>query len=263
MVGFVVTWFARDLDFPFFGWPFSFWVAAQGGIIVFVRAAGGLRAAHGAQRPPARERGRRGRRRLRHGALMAIRTRTFAPARSRLRALARRRPSAAGCTGSTWPSASPSSPSSAVMALLEQLGLSRRWIGFLFLVGPIVFYAGIGILSRTTDPTEYYVAGRRVPALYNGMATGADWMSAASFIGMAGTLYLGGYGGLAYILGWTGGFVPGGAADRALPAQVRPVHHPRLPRRALRRQPDARDRRRSPPSRARSSTWSRRSTAWA
>jgi cation/acetate symporter len=93
-----------------------------------------------------------------------------------------------------------------VMALLEQLGLPRRWIGFLFLVGPIVFYACIGILSRTTDPAEYYVAGRRVPALYNGMATGADWMSAASFIGMAGTLYLSGYGGLAYTLGWTGGF---------------------------------------------------------
>ena len=36
VVGFVVTWFARDLDFPFFGWPFSFWVAAQGGVIVFV-----------------------------------------------------------------------------------------------------------------------------------------------------------------------------------------------------------------------------------
>ena len=94
----------------------------------------------------------------------------------------------------------------AVMALLERLGLPRSWIGFLFLVGPIVFYAGIGILSRTTDPAEYYVAGRRVPALYNGMATGADWMSAASFIGMAGTLYLSGYGGLAYTLGWTGGF---------------------------------------------------------
>jgi cation/acetate symporter len=94
-----------------------------------------------------------------------------------------------------------------VMGALEAIGLPRQWIGFLFLVGPIVFYAGIGILSRTTDPAEYYVAGRRVPALYNGMATGADWMSAASFIGMAGTLYLGGYGGLAYILGWTGGFV--------------------------------------------------------
>jgi len=94
----------------------------------------------------------------------------------------------------------------ALMGGLEVLGLPRQWIGFLFLVGPIVFYAGIGILCRTTDPTEYYVAGRRVPALYNGMATGADWMSAASFIGMAGTLYLSGYGGLAYTLGWTGGF---------------------------------------------------------
>jgi len=94
----------------------------------------------------------------------------------------------------------------AVMGGLEMLGLPRQWIGFLFLVGPIVFYAGIGVLCRTTDPAEYYVAGRRVPALYNGMATGADWMSAASFIGMAGTLYLSGYGGLAYTLGWTGGF---------------------------------------------------------
>jgi hypothetical protein len=62
-------------------------------------------------------------------------------------------------------------------------------------------------MSRTTDAAEYYVAGRRVPAIYNGMATGADWMSAASFIGMAGTLYLTGFGGLAFILGWTGGYV--------------------------------------------------------
>ncbi len=61
-------------------------------------------------------------------------------------------------------------------------------------------------MSRTTDAAEYYVAGRRVPAIYNGMATGADWMSAASFIGMAGTLYLTGYGGLAFIMGWTGGY---------------------------------------------------------
>ncbi|CAA9391148.1 MAG: Acetate permease ActP (cation/acetate symporter), partial [uncultured Ramlibacter sp.] len=59
----------------------------------------------------------------------------------------------------------------------------------------------------TTDAAEYYVAGRRVPAVYNGMATGADWMSAASFIGMAGTLYLTGYSGLAFIMGWTGGYV--------------------------------------------------------
>jgi cation/acetate symporter len=94
-----------------------------------------------------------------------------------------------------------------VLAILEQFGLKKEWIGFIFLMATIGLYAGIGIMSRTTDAAEYYVAGRRVPALYNGMATGADWMSAASFIGMAGTLYLTGYGGLAFIMGWTGGYV--------------------------------------------------------
>jgi cation/acetate symporter len=93
-----------------------------------------------------------------------------------------------------------------VLAILEQFGLKREWIGFIFLMATIGLYAGIGIMSRTTDAAEYYVAGRRVPAVYNGMATGADWMSAASFIGMAGTLYLTGYGGLAFIMGWTGGY---------------------------------------------------------
>jgi len=93
-----------------------------------------------------------------------------------------------------------------VVAILEQFGLSRGWIGMIFLLATVGLYAGIGIMSRTTDAAEYYVAGRRVPALYNGMATGADWMSAASFIGMAGTLYLTGFGGLAFIMGWTGGY---------------------------------------------------------
>ncbi|WP_298829169.1 sodium:solute symporter family protein [uncultured Piscinibacter sp.] len=93
-----------------------------------------------------------------------------------------------------------------VLAVLEQMGLPRNWIGFIFLLATVALYAGIGIMSRTSDAAEYYVAGRRVPAIYNGMATGADWMSAASFIGMAGTLYLTGFGGLAFILGWTGGY---------------------------------------------------------
>ena len=93
-----------------------------------------------------------------------------------------------------------------VLAVLEQMGLPRNWIGLIFLLATVGLYAGIGIMSRTTDAAEYYVAGRRVPAVYNGMATGADWMSAASFIGMAGTLYLTGYGGLAFIMGWTGGY---------------------------------------------------------
>jgi len=93
-----------------------------------------------------------------------------------------------------------------VLAILEQFGLPKVWIGYVFLVATIMLYAGIGIMSRTADVAEYYVAGRRVPALFNGMATGADWMSAASFIGMAGGLYLQGFDGLAFIMGWTGGY---------------------------------------------------------
>jgi len=93
-----------------------------------------------------------------------------------------------------------------VLAIAEQLGMSRRYIGYAFLFATIALYAGIGIMSRTSEVSEYYVAGRRVPALFNGMATGADWMSAASFIGMAGTLYLSGFDGLAFVMGWTGGY---------------------------------------------------------
>jgi len=92
------------------------------------------------------------------------------------------------------------------LAILEQLGLPKVWIGYVFLFATIGLYAGIGVMSRTADVAEYYVAGRRVPAIFNGMATGADWMSAASFIGMAGTLYLTGFDGLAFIMGWTGGY---------------------------------------------------------
>ncbi len=93
------------------------------------------------------------------------------------------------------------------LALLEQEGMPRLWIGYVFMFATIVLYATIGVVARTSNVTEYYVAGRRVPALFNGMATAADWISAASFISLAGGLYLYGFDGLAYIMGWTGGFV--------------------------------------------------------
>ncbi len=93
-----------------------------------------------------------------------------------------------------------------MLAILEQMGVPNKVLGYLFLGVTVLLYAGIGILSRTSDVTEYYVAGRRVPALFNGMAVAADWMSAASFIGLAGTLYVSGYDGLAFVMGWTGGF---------------------------------------------------------
>lgn len=94
-----------------------------------------------------------------------------------------------------------------LLAVLEIIGVPNKILGYLFVFFTLAVYAIIGVLSRTAQVSEYYVAGRSVPAFYNGMATGADWMSAASFVGMAGTLFLLGYDGLAWVLGWTGGFV--------------------------------------------------------
>jgi cation/acetate symporter len=94
-----------------------------------------------------------------------------------------------------------------LIAIIEQLGVPNRVLGYLFVGFTIAVYAIIGVMTRTAQVSEYYVAGRRVPAFYNGMATGADWMSAASFVGMAGSLFLLGYDGLAWVLGWTGGYV--------------------------------------------------------
>ncbi|TFW33276.1 sodium:solute symporter family protein [Massilia horti] len=92
------------------------------------------------------------------------------------------------------------------LAILENEGMPRLWIGYLFMFATIALYATIGVICRTSNVSEYYVAGRRVPALFNGMATAADWISAASFISLAGGLYLHGFSGLAYIMGWTGGY---------------------------------------------------------
>lgn len=94
-----------------------------------------------------------------------------------------------------------------LIAVLEQVGVPNKVLGYLFVFFTLAVYAIIGVATRTAEVSEYYVAGRRVPAFYNGMATGADWMSAASFVGMAGTLFLFGYDGIAWVLGWTGGFV--------------------------------------------------------
>jgi len=94
-----------------------------------------------------------------------------------------------------------------LLGIAEKMGLPPRTIGYVFLAVTIGVYALIGIVSRTAKISEYYVAGRSVPSVFNGMATGSDWMSAATFIGMGGTIYVMGYDGLAYIMGWTGGYV--------------------------------------------------------
>ena len=68
-------------------------------------------------------------------------------------------------------------------------------------------YLLIAWLSRVKDTHGFYVAGRGVPALANGMATAADWMSAASFLSMAGMISTMGFAGGQYLMGWTGGYV--------------------------------------------------------
>jgi cation/acetate symporter len=94
-----------------------------------------------------------------------------------------------------------------VMFLEVNAGLDKGIIAVLFILLSFALYGVIGVLNFTRKFDEYYVAGRKVPAFFNGMATGADWMSAASFISMAGSIWLLGYDGLAYIMGWTGGYV--------------------------------------------------------
>ena len=94
-----------------------------------------------------------------------------------------------------------------LMAIAEQAGMTAKTIGILFVAFTVCIYAFIGYMSRTVQVDAYYVAGRQVPTVFNGMATAADWMSAASFISMAGIISFLGYGGSQYLMGWTGGYV--------------------------------------------------------
>ncbi|MCY4007950.1 MAG: cation acetate symporter, partial [Rhodobacteraceae bacterium] len=94
-----------------------------------------------------------------------------------------------------------------LMAILERLGVAAYTIGILFVIFTVVIYAVIGFISRTMQVDAYYVAGREVPPVFNGMATAADWMSGASFVALAGGIYFGGHGYLAFVVGWTGGYV--------------------------------------------------------
>ena len=93
-----------------------------------------------------------------------------------------------------------------LMAIAEQMGMTAKAIGIAFVVFTIAIYAIIGWLSRTLQTDAYYVAGREVPTVFNGMATAADWMSGASFVAMAGGIYFKGYGYMALLVGWTGGY---------------------------------------------------------
>ncbi len=183
VASFGVVFFARDLQQVVAGWPVSYWFSAQGSVLVFIVVVAvfawvaNRRDGQGDEADPDYAIYKR-RIHFRFAAYLIL---------FLLFLLA--------------------------LALAERGGLRKIWVGAIFLFATVFLYALIGIYSRTSKASEYYVAGRRIPAVYNGMAVAADWMSAASFISMAGGLYLQGYsgsgvqpGGLVYVLGWTGGF---------------------------------------------------------
>jgi cation/acetate symporter len=181
---FGVVFFANDLQMIVNGWPLGYWFAAQGGVFVFIAIVAVFawlanRREGSATSSPDPQYEAYKRRLHRKFALYVVCLLLFL----------------------------------VTLALAERWGLKKSWVGATFLIATVSLYAAIGIYGRTSDAAEYYVAGRNIPALYNGMATAADWMSAASFISMAGGLYLQGFsgtpaqpGGLVYVLGWTGGF---------------------------------------------------------
>ncbi len=181
---FGVVFFARDLQFVVANWPVGFWFAAQGSVLVFIGIVVVFAWVANRREGPEPEFDT-----VAYGVHKRMLHRRFALYVVCLIAFL------------------------LALALAERRGLPKVWVAGIFLSATLVLYAVIGVFGRTADAAEYYVAGRRIPAFYNGMATAADWMSAASFISLAGGLYLQGYsgtgaqaGGLAYVLGWTGGF---------------------------------------------------------
>lgn len=183
-ISFGVVFFARDIDVTVFNWPLGFWLPAQGAILAFIAIVAVFAWANN----------------RREDSDAAFEQREYAAYRSRLH----RRFALYVISLLLFLTS---------IAFAEHWGMPRAWVAGIFLSAMLVLYAAIGVYGRTADAAEYYVAGRRIPAVYNGMATAADWMSAASFISLAGGLYLQGFsgagsqpGGLAYVLGWTGGF---------------------------------------------------------
>ena len=95
---------------------------------------------------------------------------------------------------------------------------------YLFVGLSFALYIGIAIWARAGSTKDFYVAGGGVPTVANGMATAADWMSAASFLGMAGLISFVGRDGSVYLMGWTGGYVLLALLLAPLPETIREVH---------------------------------------
>ncbi len=98
-------------------------------------------------------------------------------------------------------------PALAFAGNLTQLEGSFKVGPAIILIAMLFTFVMVGFLSKAKDTSDYYAAGRKMSNISSGMAIGANWMSAASVLGLAGMMYLTGYNGLAYVVGWTGGYV--------------------------------------------------------
>ncbi|MFP4182115.1 MAG: sodium:solute symporter family transporter, partial [Thiohalospira sp.] len=85
--------------------------------------------------------------------------------------------------------------------------MDQQTLIYLVVGGTFALYLGIAFWAKAGSTGEFYIAGRGVHPVANGAATAADWMSAASFISMAGLIAFLGYDGSVYLMGWTGGYV--------------------------------------------------------
>ena len=115
---------------------------------------------------------------------------------------------------------------------------------YAFVVATFGLYIGIAIWAKAGSTADFYVAGHDIHPTLNGMATAADWMSAASFLSMAGLIAFLGYGGSVYLMGWTGGYVLLALLLAPYLRGIRQVHRPGFRRRPLLQQGRADHRRR-------------------
>ena len=92
-----------------------------------------------------------------------------------------------------------------MLVILEQLGLEREWISELIIGLPVLFYAGIGLMVRTSNIEEFFISGQRVPPLYNGFALSANLIGGAGLLGTIGAFFFIGYDAMPIILGWCAG----------------------------------------------------------
>src|SRR5660397_189235 len=118
---------------------------------------------------------------------------------------------------------------------MAEFGLETgfKLIPAIILAAILILFIVVGILSRVKSVEDYWVAGRGIGPIANGAAVASNWMSAASFLGMAGVVYLQGYGFLSYVIGWTGGFTGLSLVIASKLRRYREIHGYRLRRRPL------------------------------